>query len=69
MARSKYIYLVREKETGKLLSALTVKHEASKWVIKAGWMFHEVYLSSMRDGLVVGPVLTHQKGETLLKWE
>ena len=66
MARSKYIYLIREKATGKLLSAFTVKHEAKAWVIKVGWKFDEVYLTSMRDGFVAGVKKTELP---LFKWE
>lgn len=54
MARSHYIYLIRLKESDKLLAAFTVKHEADSWAVRhSGLPLDALQLSLMRDGLHV----------------
>lgn len=55
MARSKYIYFIREADHPeshhRLLSVFTVKHEANLWAFKNGWNPDRATLSRMRDGV------------------
>lgn len=46
MARSKYIYLVESKFTGRALAAFTVKYEAQKW---AEWQVKQGIFDSLDD--------------------
>lgn len=51
MARSGYIYHIREPEEGLIIASFTVKHEAHEWMRKSGLRFLEHNLFRMRDGL------------------
>jgi len=62
MARSKYIYFVREADTFRLLGVFTVKHEANLWAFKNGWDPNRAALSRMRDGVHV------DKTEVQIPW-
>jgi len=51
MARSAYIYHIREPEEGLIIASFTVKYEAHEWMRKSGLNFLEYNLFRMRDGL------------------
>ena len=63
MARSSYVYLVRDKQDGTLRGAFTVKHEAHTWAKRTGPPLETLQLSSMRDGLY------GDKTEHAIDWE
>ncbi len=65
MARSKYIYHIREPEEGLIIASFTVKHEAHDWMVRSGRSFLEHNLFRMRDGLCE----FGQKFETLVAWD
>jgi hypothetical protein len=50
MARASYIYLVFL-NTGELLSAHTVKHEAHTWLKQSKWTPWQTRLARMKDGI------------------
>lgn len=54
MARSQYIYLIRDQATLRLLGCFTVKHEADSWAVRhSGYLLDDLQLSRMLDGLHV----------------
>ena len=63
MARSHYIYLIRNKACNTVLAAFTVKYEAQQWAVrKSGRPLKEMQLSSIRDGTC------DDKTEKLIPW-
>jgi len=65
MARSKYIYHIREPDQGLIIAAFTVKREAHEWMIRSGHHFLEYNLFRMRDGSCE----FGQKFETRVNWD
>lgn len=55
MARSTYIYLIREfgptYNDNRLVAAFTVKHEAVTWAMRNGWGPENANLYRMHDGI------------------
>jgi len=65
MARSKYIYHIREHEDGLIVASFTVKREAHEWMERSGLNFLEHILFRVRDGLCE----FGQKFETKVNWD
>ncbi len=65
MARSGYIYHIREPEAGLLIASFTVKREAHEWMVRSGLDFDFYNLFRMRDGFCE----FGQKIETKADWD
>lgn len=65
MARSKYIYHIREPKQGLLIASFTVKYEAHQWMVRSGFSFSDYNLFRVRDGILdIG-----QKKEVKVDWD